>query len=684
VGQRAGETGERLKAELQALRERVAELEADALEREERMEAVYLQAFESNVALMSLSTFGEGRFIKVNDSFLETLGFSEEEVIGKTPEQLDIFAALDQGAAVRKAVARNGYARNTPVSVRAKGGGLRQGLFSADVISLGGQRFWFTIMVDVTAQKEMEAALSESEEKWRSILKNAPVIILVSDPGGKITYVNRTLSGLPPEHAVGKSIFDYTLPEHWETLRDAFERALVNGETVTYEIVGGQPGSAVPCESRVGPLERDGRTVGVTIISSDISERKCAEEERRKLEASMQNAQRLESLGVLAGGIAHDFNNLLEVILGSAELALMDIAPEAQQRIWVEKIELTARRASELTKQMLAYAGQVTCVAEPLDVNVLVAEMENLLKVSISKKVVLNHERGAEVASVEADASQMRQVIMNLIMNASEAIGDESGRVTIRVSEVEVNGESVSRTCVGDDLSAGRYVSLEVTDTGCGMDAETRSRLFDPFFTTKFAGRGLGLASVLGIIRAHRGAIEVRSELDEGSTFRILLPVAASSMRARSKDRDSPDLDWRGGGTVLVADDEESVREVVEEILVRKGFTVITAADGREAVRIFGSTSNQIDAVLMDLTMPNMDGDEALREMRRLRPDVKAILWSGYEEQTARKRFDGEERVALLQKPFDAETLVGTLRTVMASDGRTSAPSTPPVAPRRS
>jgi len=670
VVQRAGESGEGLKAELLALRERVAELEAAVLEREEHMEAVYLQAFESKVALMSLSTFDEGRFIQVNDSFLETLGFSEEEVIGKTTEQLDIFAEPGQGAAIKKAVASNGCARNAPVSVRAKGGDLRQGLFSAEVVSLGGQRCWFTIMVDITARKEMEAALCESEEKWLSILKNAPGVIVAAEPDGTVTFVNRTFSGIPPEQVVGTSAFDHVLPEHRGTMRDAVERALVRGETVTYELIGNRQGTPVPVESRVGPLERDGRTVGVTIISSDISERKRAEEERRKLEASMQNAQRLESLGVLAGGIAHDFNNLLEVILGSADLALMDIAPEAQQRKWVEKIELAARRASELTKQMLAYAGQVASVAEPLDLNVLVAEMENLLKVSTSKKIVLSHERGAEIALVEADASQMRQVIMNLIMNASEAIGDESGSVGIRVSEVDVNEESVSRMYVGDDLSAGRYVSLEVTDTGCGMDAETRSRLFDPFFTTKFAGRGLGLASVLGIVRAHRGAIEVRSQLDEGSTFRILLPVAASSVRARSTDRGSQDQDWRGSGTLLVADDEESVRDVVEEMLVRKGFKVITAADGREAVRIFRNTSNQIDAVLLDLTMPQMDGDEALRKMRRLRSDVKAILWSGYEEQTARKRCDGQERVVLLQKPFDAETLVDTLRSVMASDGR--------------
>jgi len=271
---------------------------------------------------------------------------------------------------------------------------------------------------------------------------------------------------------------------------------------------------------------------------------------------------------------------------------------------------------------------------------------------------------------VNADASQMRQVVMNLIMNASEALGDQDGSVTIRVSEVDVDEETASRMYVGEDLCAGRHVSLEVTDTGCGMDAETRSKLFDPFFTTKFAGRGLGLASVLGIVRAHRGAIEVRSQPDEGSTFRILLPLAARGVAARPEDRSARGQDWRGGGTLLVADDEEIVRAVVKEMLVRKGFTVITAEDGREAVHIFRSLSKEVDAVLLDLTMPQMDGDETLREMRRLRPDVKAIIWSGHAEQTARERCDEQGQVSLLQKPFDSETLLETLRAVLATDDR--------------
>jgi PAS domain S-box-containing protein len=513
---------------------------------------------------------------------------------------------------------------------------------------------------------ELEAAAVESEERWRSLLENAPGVIVAAEPDGRVTFVNRTFSGVPPERVVGTSVFDHVLPEHRQTLQDALDRAVLGGETVTYELVGSPPGASIPVESRVGPLERGGRTVGVTIISSDITERKRAEEERRSLEASLQSAQRLESLGILAGGIAHDFNNLLVAILGNADLALVDIAPHAPYRGWIEQIKLAARRASELTNQMLIYSGQGTYVADPLDLNLLVEEMGDLLRVSISHKIALRHECSAEVPFVIADASQMRQVVMNLIMNASEAIGDESGTVSIRITEVEVDQEIPPRMYIGADLPAGRYLSPEVADTGCGMEAVTRSKLFDPFFTTKFAGRGLGLAAVLGIVRAHRGAIEVKSQVNEGSTFRILLPAVESRGAAGSEEHGSRSQDWREGGTILVAEDDEGVRDVAKEMLERAGFTVISAADGREAVRIFRAVSEEIDAVLLDLTMPHMDGGEVLRELRRLRPDVKVILCSGYMEGRARELCDEGEQLSFVQKPFELETLLGALREVLA------------------
>jgi CheY-like chemotaxis protein len=317
---------------------------------------------------------------------------------------------------------------------------------------------------------------------------------------------------------------------------------------------------------------------------------------------------------------------------------------------------------------MLVYSGQGARPAELLDLNRLVAGMGNLLGVSVSKKVALNRECDEETPPVCADASQMRQVVMNLITNASEAIGDEHGTVTIRVGAVQLGREAPSRMRVGEDLPEGRYVSLEVEDTGIGIEEAARSKLFDPFYTTKFAGRGLGLAAVLGIVRAHRGAIEVQSRVGEGATFRVLLPAAEASASARSEDRASQDRSAPGSGTILIVDDEEGVRDVARGMLEREGFSVVTVEDGRQAVRIFPSVSEEIDAVLLDLSMPEMDGGEVLREMRRIRPDVKVVLCSGYMEGRARELSDGPGQVSFLRKPFDSESLLRTLRGVLASD----------------
>ena len=511
------------------------------------------------------------------------------------------------------------------------------------------------------------AALRESEERCRSILRNAPGVIVAADPDGTVTFVNRTFSGIPPERVVGTSVFDYVLPEYRETVQDAFARALGAGETVTYELIWSRLGVPISVENCVGPLVRDGRTVGVTIVASDITERKRAEDERRRLEARMQNAQRLESLGILAAGIAHDFNNLLVVILGNADLALMDIEPHARYRGSIEQIKLAARRASELTHQMLLYAGRGARGTDPLDLSALVGEMGSLLAVSISKKIALAYECDGEAPPVHADASQIRQVVMNLIINASEAIGDQDGTITVRTGEAHLDQEAASRVSIGEDLPAGRYASLEVSDTGSGIDAAARSRLFDPFFTTKVAGRGLGLAVVLGIVRAHRGAIEVRSQPSQGSSFRILLPALESGFAARAEGRVSQGPSFRGGGTILVADDEAGVREVAREMLERQGFRVIAVEDGREAVRVFRAVSGEIDAVLLDVSMPHLGGGEALREMRRLRSDVKAILCSGYMEGRARELCDGPVQASFLRKPFDSETLVGALRELLES-----------------
>ena len=390
-----------------------------------------------------------------------------------------------------------------------------------------------------------------------------------------------------------------------------------------------------------------------------IVTRKRAEEERLKLEQQLLHAQKLESLGVLAGGIAHDFNNILMAIIGNADLALMRISKESPAADNLHRIEQAAARAADLAKQMLAYSGKGKFVIGNIDLNTLLEEMLHMLEVSISKKAVLRLSKDQNLPSVEADATQIRQTIMNLVINASEAIGDKSGVIAITTGCMDCDRSYLKDVWLDEDLNDGLYVYLEIADNGCGMGKETLSKLFDPFFTTKFTGRGLGMAAVLGIVRGHRGAIKVYSEPGRGTTFKILLP--ASDRPAEVSKRTTEDVAWHGSGTVLLVDDEETIRGIGAELLKELGFSTVTAADGREALEIFKSTPG-ISFVILDLNMPHMDGEECFRQLRRIRPNVKVIMSSGYNEHEVTQKFIGKGLAGFIQKPYRLSALKEAVR----------------------
>ena len=396
----------------------------------------------------------------------------------------------------------------------------------------------------------------------------------------------------------------------------------------------------------------------------NITERKQAEEERRKLEARVQHAQKLESLGVLAGGIAHDFNNLLMAILGNADLTLRELSASSPARAGLGEIKKACVRAAELCKQMLAYSGKGRFDIKPIDLSELVEEMTHMLEVSISKKAVLRYDFADHLPAVQADSTQMRQIVMNLITNASEAIGDKSGVISISTGIVDCDRAYLDKVHLAQELSEGLYVYLEVADTGCGMDEETRPKVFDPFYTTKFAGRGLGLAAVLGIVRGHNGAIKIYSEPRKGTTFKILLPVVEESAQSEARGRQKG-AEWRGSGAVLLVDDEDSVRATVGRMLKTAGFTVLTAADGREALPLFLEHQDSIVCVVLDLSMPDMDGEETFRELRRIDAAVRVILSSGYNEQDVVQRFAGKGLAGFIQKPYVYDDLVAVIRRTL-------------------
>jgi len=334
----------------------------------------------------------------------------------------------------------------------------------------------------------------------------------------------------------------------------------------------------------------------------------------------------------------------------------------------LRRIEQASARAADLAKQMLAYSGKGKFVIENIDLNILLEEMLHMLEVSVSKMAVLRLNPYTPLPTVEADSTQMRQIIMNLVINASEAIGDKSGIIAITTGCMDCDRNYLKDVWLDENIREGLYVYLEIADSGCGMDKETMAKLFDPFFTTKFTGRGLGMAAVLGIVRGHKGAIKVYSEPKRGTTFKILLP--SSSKPAEIFNGASHHDNWKGEGAVLLIDDEETVRGIGAEMLRELGFMVITADDGREGLERF-KQNHDISFIILDLTMPHMDGEQCFRELRQIKPDVKVIMSSGYNEQEVTQKFVGKGLAGFIQKPYKLSILEEAIRKIFRSETKT-------------
>ncbi len=389
--------------------------------------------------------------------------------------------------------------------------------------------------------------------------------------------------------------------------------------------------------------------------------------ERMQWEAQVQNTQKLESLGVLAGGIAHDFNNLLMGVLGHSSLILKELPANSPIQSSILDIQNAAIGASELCKQMLAYSGKGRFVVQPLSLSEVVKQFGHLLEVSIPKNVILKYELQDNVPAIQADTRQMQQLVMNLITNAAEAVGDKSGIVTLATGVMTVDTEYLKSTYLDDELPSGDYVYYEVSDTGCGMTKDVMRNLFDPFFSTKFTGRGLGLAALLGIVRGHHGAVKVYSEVGKGTTFKVLFP--AIDMQAISINGDTPPpKEWKAEGTVLVVDDDETARTVSKRILESGGFSTLVACDGLDALDVFEKHQSEIVGVLLDMTMPRMDGVKTFQRLKQIDSDVTVILTSGYNEQEATSRFAGKGLAGFIQKPYQSDALLQLMHQMLSDD----------------
>ncbi|MEI6215372.1 MAG: cache domain-containing protein [Desulfuromonadales bacterium] len=513
------------------------------------------------------------------------------------------------------------------------------------------------------ARHTAEQASRASAEMFSLFMRHSPVYVFIKEvnsAGSRMLQASENFQdmvGIRGSDMIGKLMTELFPPEFAAKITAVDRDVIAQGTVLKIdEELKGRSYSTIKF-----PLVQGERTLlaGFTI---DVTERKQAEAASLNLEKQLLHAQKLESLGVLAGGIAHDFNNLLMAIMGNADLALMRLNPESPAVDNLKRIEDAAARAADLAKQMLAYSGKGKFVVECLDMSRLVEEMVHMLQVSISKKAVLRFNLSRSLPSVEADATQMRQIIMNLVINASEAIGDRSGYISVTTGCMECDRSYLKDVWLDENLPGGRYVYLEISDSGCGMSKDTLSKLFDPFFTTKFTGRGLGMAAVLGIVRGHKGAIKVYSEENKGTSFKILLP--ASGCPAEQLIGESHSDDWQGFGTVLLVDDEETVRSIGSEMLKELGFTVVTADDGREGVEAF-KRNPDISFVILDLTMPHTDGEQCFRELRQIKPDIKVIMSSGYNEQEVTQKFVGKGLAGFIQKPYKLSVLKEAMRNII-------------------
>ncbi|MFZ4855676.1 MAG: PAS domain S-box protein [Desulfuromonadaceae bacterium] len=523
---------------------------------------------------------------------------------------------------------------------------------------------YVAIMQDITERKQAEQKLLESEERFKKMFSHHSAVMLLIEPeSGKIIDANLAAEkfyGYSHEELLSTNI------DHINTLTPeliALERQAVINEKRNHFIFQHRlsDGEIRTVEVYSTPITVNNSNLLFSIIQ-DITSRMRAEEEKQALEQQFQQTQKLESLGVLSGGIAHDFNNILAIIIGYCGLTKMNYET-AQKNI--PEIEKAAERAAGLCRQMLAYAGKASLTQSQVNTWMLVDEMVTMLKTTTQQNVVIKPELGTDIPTITGDASQIRQIVMNLIINAAEAIGDAEGEIAVKLAKAEIKAGQTEKDHLGVIIPAGRYICFEVTDNGCGMDDDTRRKIFEPFYTTKFTGRGLGMSAVLGIIKAHNGALQFESQPGQGTTFKVYLPAQLSKSEAEESRQNAVSASWHGSGTILLAEDEVQVKSIAIALLQKLGFNVIDAANGKEALELYQQNAADITMVVTDMGMPVMNGYELFYKLKKLNPKLPIIISSGFGEGDIASKIPREEIAGLINKPYNFDHLRDVLKGVV-------------------
>lgn len=642
----------------------------DALrEKEELYRDLFARAGEGIVILSP-----EGKLVEVNEAFARMHGYSifEMQQMGlkdlDTPETSRLVPAR-----LRRLLA--GEALTFEVEHYHKDGHVFPVEVSASLISTGGKSYFQCFNRDISERKQAEEqlllrehALASSERFLKAIIDTEPECIKMLDSDGILLMMNpaglKMIEADSLEQIKGQCVF----PLVSDPCRDAFialTKQVFRGipGTLEFETIG-LKGRHVWLETHAVPFRNErGDITALLGVTRDVTEKKRLAAERVALEQQLHQAQKMESLGVLAGGIAHDFNNLLAVIIGNCALAKLKPTNVLEK---IPSIETAAKRAAELCQQMLTYAGKANFMKSPLQLAELVEEMVKMARSTLAHNVKIRCELAENIPIISADASQLRQVTMNLIINAAESIGESQGEIRVSLTKTTVRSDQHKHDHLGATISPGRYVCLEVADNGCGMDTETQRRIFEPFFTTKFTGRGLGMAAVLGIIKAHGGALQLSSQPGQGTTFKVFLPVQSSeSETGQPLQQPASSASWQGRGTVLLAEDEEQVKWIAEEMLEELGFTVIKAANGQEALDIYQQNPKDITLVITDIGMPVMNGYALCRELKKLDATLPIIVSSGFGDRAISARVAPNDIAGLVSKPYDFYQLRDVLMRIL-------------------
>lgn len=616
-----------------------------------------MDAITSNAgdALFQMDRHGCVTFL--NPAAERLVGWTREEILGR-PLHATVHYLRPDGRPLSTAdcplgvVLRRGKTVHShqDVFVRKDGTMVPVVCSNAPIIRDGKVTSAVLVVVDDTVRRQAEEAMA----RLAAIVESSDDAIVAKRVDGTIVTWNAAaerIFGYAADEVIGKSVLTIVPPELHDEERELLARVAGGERLAQMETVRlARDGRTVDVALSIFPVRTDTGVTTTATVMRDITE-------RRRSEEALRHTQKLESIGVLAGGIAHDFNNLLTGILGNASLALRAMQPGDVSAELLQDVIRASERAADLTNQLLAYAGKGRFFVEPLDLSQLIHGITSLIRSSISKKVDLRVEGEGAIPWVTADASQLQQLVMNLVINGAEAVGDEPGHVTVRIRGRALSANEARTEFPGFEVLAGSYVEVAVRDSGSGMEADTLARIFDPFFTTKFMGRGLGLAAALGIVRGHRGAIAVRSAPGQGTTFTVVVPATetAPPESASASPSDAPQA--RSGGLVLVADDEELVRRIAYAALTSVGFEVLLAGDGEEAVRVFTAHRERLRLMIVDLTMPLLSGSEVVARVRPLRPDVPILMSSGYGESEVLDQLTGAG-LTFLQKPYTAEALV--------------------------